>query len=234
MNDYITANNIDPETVISLPNSTFVVKKIDENCSTKYSIFRMARKGHWALLTSSSHDDYNLSEEELLTTQIVGEEILTTPDPFTTTTKTLANGLILAGNSSRNLVNLVGSASRELVAWKNQLRIGLVDISGISGDFINKGAHLHFKNLNGLEASIVLKDGELALASIGKVSKTDFNKATKIFAEALNNPSFREDLLVNIKAGIEGLEEASKHVKNGEQLINKANELKATLNVLKN
>jgi RHS repeat-associated protein len=80
LNDYITKYDVPEENIIALKNDTYVAIRILENYETRFSIFRMARKGKsFGLLTDSDNDDIELNLEQFNKTEIEGNLVLPAP-----------------------------------------------------------------------------------------------------------------------------------------------------------
>jgi hypothetical protein len=114
----------------------------------------------------------------------------------------------------------VEKGAKQLQDWKSAIKFGVLDATGISRDFVKKGFHLHFNELEGLELSVKFKaaekvgeEGSLVLGFIS--GNQDYVKnAIKTFNSAFANQKFRNQLLVKLKAAQETLTGATKVLKN--------------------
>ena len=244
MNQFITDNNVDPETVISLPNETYVIVQTFVNAKTglaenAYTIFRQSRKGKiFSNLASKNNDDYLLSEKQFLNTQVIGEPI--TPAPFAPAGEAEELGTVLKGSKNitfafQQTVGIAKMAAKEITAWRNEIKLGLADATGISRDLLKKGFHIHFQNLGGLELSLqAAEEGEIGLGYISGPGK-NVRDAIKVFNKALKNPNFRAALLVKLRASQEALEDATKILSNANEVkmaVDKAKEIKIIIKAI--
>jgi len=245
MDKFITDFEIDPETVISLPNDTYVIEQTFFSARTNseerlYSVFRKDRNvpklsGYTG---DPNNDDYFLTEEQFLHTKILGNYII--PAPMGPEAAEESIGVAIKGSKSlvasfREVVGIVKVAAKEITAWKNEIRFGVADATGISGDVLQKGFHLHVKNFEGLELTLKpLKDGEIGVGIVAGKAKY-VKQALNTLNRALKNPNFRAALLVNLKATQETLQTAAKVLANAnyaQMAIDRAHEINYLIQAL--
>ena len=249
MNRYLTENGLTSDNVITLPNETFVVIRTVENAnnavSTTYSVFRQSKKKRKLQLIvagwqSSLDDDLDLSEEEFLNTEVMGNQVFDAPDPISKSAK--VGSLVLAGSNDlsyvfRETVGVVQEGAKQLNNWKSKIKFGVLDAVGSSKDLLKKGFHVHFKELDNLELSLKpMADGKIGLGFISGNQKM-VTDAVKLFNQAMENSDFRASLLVRLKAGQETLQGAGKVLGNSKEAkmaIDKAHEFNFLIDSVKN
>jgi RHS repeat-associated protein len=241
MNAYLTKNNLTSDNVIELNNETSVVFQIIKNEATGtnqtiYSIFRAARQDRTCLLCVQSYkdDDIGLTESEFLTSQVMSANIMDAPIGLGSSVGAVVNGSKGVAYSFRQTVGGIKQGLRALENWKNEIKIGVSDALGVSGDLIKKGFHLHFNNLKGLELGLMVTDeGKLGLRMLYGES-TLVKDGVKLFSRAMENPAFRIELIAKLKMSEEALTSATKLLKAGSREANMAaNSLTEVQNVLK-
>ena len=220
LNNYITENKIPEESVITLKNDTYVVIKVLDNSSIRYSIFRASKKEYdlWPrLLTDSENDDLELTQKEFNNTQILGNSVMPAPGVGGGASKA-SEGLRLLGSGGKaykfgQIVGALKEVRIGIQAWRNEISIGKLIATSGSKDLLKKGLHLHFEKLGGLELGLKIEEGVLSLKwlNVGKMS--DIKDAVKTFNKSMANPQFKATLNASVNSAIETLNDASKFLK---------------------
>ena len=242
MNQYLTDHQLTSDNVISLINDTYVVTRQVEQqdgcMKTVYSVFRKAKSNsdpnRPILLTSSENDNVDLSHEDFLNLDyLIGNKGMDSPfgGGAIKGTKIVISG----GKNSlyifRQSVAVAKQGKKSLKAWKDHIKIGIPDVTGISGDVLKKGFHLHFKKLGNLELTLKPShDGKLILGYL-LGSEDKIADAVKVFNEALGNKEFREHLLIKLKAYQDALNSGKKVLSNADD-VKMANDRAIEINFL--
>ncbi|MFL0070690.1 RHS repeat domain-containing protein, partial [Tenacibaculum maritimum] len=243
---------VDMSDILELPNHTtvFHYTYFDATAGkhkTAYYIFRESKKSSFISTPDSSQDDYNVSENDFLDMEVLGNKIMDAPIG-SSGAKAGVQGLVLAGQKSkkyiyRQIVSIAEQGVKKLKHWADDIKFNVPDVTGISGDVINKGFHVHFKKLGNLELSlkpislgIKGKGGKIGLGYINGSAET-VNQAVKIFNKALSNVNFRKSLLVSLKTTQEALKAGLQLVKKGatnyKRISDKSAELDRLIKIVK-
>ncbi|GAA3582432.1 RHS repeat-associated core domain-containing protein [Snuella lapsa] len=210
---------VDEGNILELANDTYVFHRTYFSATagkheTVYYVFRKSKEGVF-LMTSADNDDYALSESQFLESDILGNEVMDAPVGGGGAKK-LTQGVVMMGQKSkkyifRQVVSVASESTKKLKNWLGEIKFNVSDVSGISGDVLNKGFHIHFKKLKNLEMSLVPvsvgikgKGGKIGLAFING-SDAAVAAAVKIFNKALGDKNFRKSLLVKLKETQEAL-----------------------------
>ena len=227
LDNYLTENKLTSDDVVELSNDTYVVVQIKRNASTgmtypEYSIFRQFRRTKSGFGYGGEHnDDIGLSQEQFLKTDVLGEDVLPAPFIFGAG-KSAGMALNGAKYSFRAFVGFVGRAGKELSDWRSHIKFGVLDAIGSSKDLLKKGFHFHFTQLSNLELSLqyvedAAKNGQIALGFI--IGKQELiADAIKVFNRAMKNEKFVNALMVRLKAAQETLNDASKVLRNADEV----------------
>src|SRR5690606_33994107 len=197
--------------------------------------FRKVNPNRPTLLTTSKlNDDVNLSLNQLLETNISGDDIIMMSLPqVSIATQTV--GVAYAGLKSRGLlVGMVQKTNNSLQAYKKHIRFG---VNGHS-DLLNKGFHLHFDEVIP-KLELALKpthNGGIGLVQVGNLvgKADDIKRAVSLFNQAMNNQKFRTELLIRLKGAQEYLQNTFKYSQNSQMAIDKAHEINYLINSIKN
>ncbi len=203
---------IDEGNILELANDTYVFHRTFFSATagkheTVYYIFRKSKKGVF-LMTSPKNDDYAVREDNFLDTEVLGNLVMDAPVGGGSAKKSV-QGIVYLGQKSkkylfRQVVNIAKESGKKLKSWYDEIKFNVSDVSGISGDVLNKGFHIHFKKLNGLELSLKPANGKIALSYING-SDEAVAAAVKTFNKALGEKSFRKSLLIKLKETQEAL-----------------------------
>ena len=216
MKQYVARNGLDQSNITQLKNDTYVVHQtyfdaIDGKHRTAYSIFRRARRQESIFAIpqiGSDNDDLHISESRFLAMDnVTGAIVLDAP--VGGPTKAGTQGIILLGQKSkkyifRQVVAIAGENTKKLKNWIDDIKFNVSDVSGVSADVLNKGFHIHFKNLKGIELGLKPGNGDLLLTFI-KGGDELVGPAIKTFNGALKDRTFRKSLLVKLKETGEAL-----------------------------
>jgi len=207
---------VDEGNILELANDTYVFHRTYFSATagkheTVYYVFRKSKEGVF-LMTSADNDDYALSESQFLESDILGQKVMDAPVGGGGAKKGI-QGIVYLGQQSktylfRQVVSVASESSKKLKNWLGEIRFNVSDVSGISGDVLNKGFHIHFEKLKGLELSLKPANGKIALAYING-SDEAVASAVKIFNQALGDKNFRKSLLVKLKETQEALKQTS-------------------------
>ncbi|MGN6293130.1 MAG: LamG-like jellyroll fold domain-containing protein [Chitinophagaceae bacterium] len=219
--EYANKNKIDESNILDVGRDTWVIVNDNNKDDVRYSVFR--KSGKPLLMTSSGNDDYNLTEDQLLNTQIQGNLVLDAPTPWSAGSS-LAKGLVLAGGKSKSaVVGVLDKTVDALEAYRKQIRLGVLD-----DDVLVKGFHVHFDKVKGIELGLVpTQGGGIGLIQVGKKIGTadDIKQTVTLFNRAMASSKFRSELLVRLKVQQEALQQAYKGTRSAQQAIDKAHEI---------